>query len=198
MIARVLAATATALVISGLLVGCTQGADRSAEPSQNYVSGDGTVTEFPLSNRGDPIEFSGATDAGEMARSEDYLGDVLVVNFWYATCPPCRLEAPWLEELNQKYAADGVQFLGVNIRDGAETAQVFAEKFGITYPSIIDSDGLVTLAFSGLASPTAVPTTLVLDRDGTVASRIVGLLEKSTLDALIRTALNGTGEGGAD
>ena len=108
------------------------------------------------------------------------------------------MEAPWLEELNQKYAADGVQFLGVNIRDGAQTAQVFAEKFGITYPSIIDSDGLVTLAFSGLASPTAVPTTLVLDRDGTVASRIVGLLEKSTLDALIRTALNGTGEAGAD
>ncbi|MDP3207636.1 MAG: TlpA disulfide reductase family protein, partial [Rhodoglobus sp.] len=154
MIARVIAVSATALVIAGLLVGCTQGVDSLGEPGQNYVSGDGTVTEFPLGNRGDPIEFTGATETGEIASSEDYLGDVLVVNFWYATCPPCRLEAPWLEELNQKYAPDGVQFLGVNIRDGAETAQVFAENFGITYPSIIDSDGLVTLAFSGLASPT--------------------------------------------
>lgn len=179
-----IAATASVL----LLAGCAQAADNS-EAGQNYVSGDGTVTEFPLANREDPIEFSGTTETGELVSSDQYLGNVLVVNFWYATCPPCRLEAPWLEELNQSYAQDGVHFLGVNIRDGADAAQAFAQKFDITYPSIIDTDGEVALAFSGIASPTAVPTTLVIDAEGRVASRIVGLIEKSTLNSLIDSAL---------
>lgn len=180
-----IAATASVLILTG----CVQAVDTS-QGGQNYVSGDGTVTEFPLANREDPIEFSGTTETGEFVSSDQYLGNVLVVNFWYATCPPCRLEAPWLEELNQKYAQDGVRFLGVNIRDGADAAQAFAQKFDITYPSIIDTDGEVALAFSGLASPTAVPTTLVIDAEGQVASRIVGLIEKSTLNSLIGSVLD--------
>ena len=114
---------------------------------------------------------------------------VLVVNFWYAACPPCRVEAPWLEELWQQFGADGVQFLGVNVRDGKATAQTFATSFGITYPSLIDTDGSVTLAFTGLASPTAVPTTVVFDRQGRPASRIVGLIDKGVLETLIEAAL---------
>lgn len=153
------------------------------------MSGDGTVTEFPASNREVPVTFSGVTETGNRVSSDQYLGNVLVVNFWYAACPPCRLEAPWLEALYRSYTPDGVEFLGVNIRDGAETAQAFARTFEITYPSIIDTDGSVALAFSGLASPTAVPTTLVIDAEGRVASRIVGLIEKSTLNSLIASAL---------
>lgn len=176
-----------------LLAGCAQSAG-SSQSGQNYVSGDGTVTEFPLANREGPIEFSGTTETGDLVSSDQHLGNVLVVNFWYATCPPCRLEAPWLEELNQLYTQDGVRFLGVNIRDGAAAAQAFARKFDITYPSIIDTDGEVALAFSGIASPTAVPTTLVIDAEGRVASRIVGLIEKSTLNSLIVSALGESDE----
>ncbi len=189
---RALPTVASTLLAGLLLAGCTETPDVDAV-GQNYVSGDGTVTEFASENREDPIEFAGTTETGSTVTSEEYRGNILVVNFWYATCPPCRLEAPWLEELNQTYAGEGVQFLGVNIRDGSETAQAFASRFGITYPSLLDADGSVSLAFSGLASPTAVPTTLVLDREGRLASRIVGLIEKSTLDALIRAALAETG-----
>lgn len=157
---------------------------------QNYVSGDGTVTEFGVRDRGEPIDFVGTTDLGVTASSEDYRGTVVVVNFWYASCPPCRAEAPDLQALNDEFANDEVQFLGVNLRDGADTSLTFAKKFGISYPSIVDTDGQVALAFTGIASPAAVPTTVVLDRDGRPASRIVGLLDKSTLRALIQTALD--------
>ena len=71
---------------------------------QNYVSGDGTVTEFDVLDRGEPIDFSGVTDLGETVTSDEYRGGVVVVNFWYASCPPCRMEAPDLQALNEEFA----------------------------------------------------------------------------------------------
>lgn len=190
MMARTRAVGLGLLVIIAL-AGCT--ATQPTDPQQNYVSGDGTVTEFAAEDRGNPVVFSGTTEHGEVISSDDFAGKVVVVNFWYATCPPCRLEAPWLEELYRKYSKEGVEFLGVNVRDDAAAALVFADTFEITYPSIIDRDAEVVLAFSGIASPTAVPTTVVLGADGRPASRIVGLIDKSILDALIRSALAESG-----
>ncbi len=190
--ARLNGRIATAVVVAAVLVlvtGCTESSNLSDAADQSYVSGDGTVSEFAAENRGEPIEFTGQTDTEETVTAEQYRGQVVVVNFWYAACPPCRKEAPWLEELSQQFGPDGVQFLGVNVRDGRATAQTFATSFGITYPSVIDTDGALTLAFTGLASPTAVPTTIVLDQQGRPASRIVGLIDKSVLEALIETAL---------
>ena len=183
---------ATAVVVATVLVlvtGCSSPDDDLGQGGDSYVSGDGTVSEFAIGDRGEPIEFTGETDTDETVTAEQYRGQVLVVNFWYAACPPCRVEAPWLEELSQQFADDGVQFLGVNVRDSAATAQAFATSFGITYPSVIDTDGAVAIAFTGLASPTAVPTTVVLDRQGRPASRIVGLIDKNVLEALIEAAL---------
>jgi len=150
----------------------------------------GPVTEIDAAERGDPIAFSGTFDTGASGSSEDWLGAVVVVNFWYAGCAPCRAEAPDLEALNIKYQPDGVQFVGVNVRDQAGTAQSFADAFGITYPSFLDADGgEIQLAFAGEIAPDAVPTTLVLDRQGRIAARIVGRLDKSVLNTLISDAV---------
>lgn len=150
----------------------------------------GPVTEIDIAERGDPIGFSGTFDTGASGSSEDWLGGVVVVNFWYAGCAPCRAEAPDLEALNIKYQPDGVQFVGVNVRDQAGTAQAFADTFGITYPSFLDADsGDIQLAFAGEIAPNAVPTTLVLDRQGRIAARIVGRLDKSILNTLISDAV---------
>jgi peroxiredoxin len=197
-----LAVRVTAVVIATavlvLATGCSSSEDELGDSGGSYVSGDGTVSEFAIDDRGEPIEFTGETDTDATVTAEQYRGQVLVVNFWYAACPPCRVEAPWLEELSQQFADDGVQFLGVNIRDGKATAQTFATSFGITYPSVIDTDGAVTLAFTGLASPTAVPTTIVLDRQGRPAARIVGLIDKSVLESLIEAALEEPPDEGGD
>ena len=150
----------------------------------------GPVTEIDAAERGDPIPFSGTFDTGTSGSSEDWLGSVVVVNFWYAGCAPCRAEAPDLEALNIKYQPDGVQFVGVNVRDQAGTAQSFADAFGVTYPSFLDADGgEIQLAFAGEIAPDAVPTTLVLDRQGRIAARIVGRLDKSILNTLISDAV---------
>ncbi|WP_327205451.1 TlpA family protein disulfide reductase [Rathayibacter sp. Leaf299] len=99
---------------------------------------------------------------------------------------PCRAEAPDLQALHEQYDGNGAAFLGVNVRDQADTATSFANTYGITYPSIIDTDAAVALAFSGKFAANAVPTTLVLDVDGRPAARILGrVTARSILDTLI-------------
>lgn len=167
-----------------VLAGCS--ADPLAQQyesgtNQNYISGDGTLTVIAAEDRGDPIVFSSTTDAGEAVSSADYEGEVLVINFWYAACPPCRVEAPDLEALHQQFDGEGASFLGVNVRDQAETAANFEQEFGITYASVIDTnDGNMLLAFAGTVAPNAVPTTLVIDKQGRVAARFLGLIEEPT------------------
>jgi peroxiredoxin len=191
---RVFLSAAAAVAALTLLAGCTNdplAEQYSAGTTKNYISGEGTISEIPAADREAPVSFAGVTDSGEEVSSADYAGDVLVLNFWYAGCPPCRVEAPDLEKLNASFAGEGVSFLGVNVRDQAAQSLSFAEEFGITYPSVMDADdGNLLLAFSGTVAPNAVPTTLVIDKEGRVAARILGGIEgTSNLRTLINDAL---------
>ena len=188
-----LAAASLLAATSLLLAGCAS--DPLAEEyrtgsQKNYVSGDGTVTEVPIADRAAPVDFEATTDTGETVSSADYRGQVLVLNFWYAACPPCRKEAPILQELNETFADDAA-FLGVNVRDQAETSKNATEEWGITYPSVVDAnDGNMLLAYAGTVAPNAVPTTLVIDKQGRVAARYLGLLDStSILKTLISDAI---------
>ncbi len=156
-----------------------------------YTTKDFRVVEIPADKRKAPVDFGGTTDAGEKFDSSSIKGQVAVVNFWYATCGPCRVEAKDLEATYQKHKADDVVFMGVNIYDQAATAQAFAEKYGVTYPSLMDADsGQAKLAFAKVAPIQAPPTTLVLDRQGRVAARIIGPIDGvSILSTLIEDAL---------
>lgn len=191
---RPLLAVASLLAATSLLLaGCAS--DPLAEEyrngtEKNYVSGDGTVTEVPLAERGAPVDFEATTDTGETVSSADYRGQVLVLNFWYAACPPCRKEAPILQELNETFASDAA-FLGVNVRDQAATSKNATEEWGVTFPSVIDAnDGNMLLAYAGTVAPNAVPTTLVIDKQGRVAARYLGLLDStSILKTLISDAI---------
>ena len=189
--ARRLAAATGLLLLGGLLAGCASDplADQYREGSnKDYIAGDGSVETFAADNRKSPREFTGKTDAGDTVDSADLQGEVTVLNFWYAACPPCRAEAGDLEALHKEFQADGVTFLGVNVRDEAANAQAFAKTEGVTYPSVIDyRTADVQLAFSDSIPPNAVPTTLVLDREGRVAARILGrVTEPTTLETIIR------------
>ncbi|MGN6428847.1 MAG: TlpA disulfide reductase family protein [Leifsonia sp.] len=185
------AAAAVALLLSGCTANDSLAAQYRSGSGQNYIAGDGSVSEYAAGNRGEPVSFSGKLIDGTTVSDKDYAGKVLVVNFWYAGCPPCRVEAPDLEALSKKYAAQGVGFLGVNLYDTASTAESFEKDKGVTYPSVLDRDtGSVLLAFSKTVPPKATPTTLVIDKDGRVAARILGAIpDRSILDTLISDAV---------
>ncbi|APX00456.1 TlpA family protein disulfide reductase [Arthrobacter sp. QXT-31] len=175
-----------------VLAGCAQedglAAQARAGDNKNYIAGDGSVNEYPPENRGPAVALSGQLFSGETVSSADWAGKVVVLNFWYAACGPCRAEAPDLSALHEEFTGKNVLFYGVNVRDDAKTAAAFERTFAVKYPSFDDSDGAVLLAMTQYVPPRAVPTTLVLDTRGRVSARILGISRKSTLKALITSA----------
>ena len=153
------------------------------------ISGDGVATEIPAADRGEPLEFSGTSYEDEDIAAADLRGEVLVLNVWYASCPPCRKEAPDLQAIHEEYLEQGVAFLGINVRDSAGPAQAFEESYGITYPSLPDPDATIMYALRGQVAPNAVPSTLVIDREGRVGARISGAADPSVLRAMIDTVV---------
>lgn len=154
---------------------------------KNYIAGDGSVLEIAPDERGEPVQFTSILFSGEEITAAQMAGAPVVMNFWYAACAPCRVEAPDLQSLHEEFEGDGVQFLGVNVRDTVATAEAFERNFGITYPSVEDLNGQVLLSMTDYVPPQAVPTTIVLDNQGRVSARILGIADRSTLRSLITT-----------
>lgn len=185
---RRLRLVAPVLAAALLLTGCTEVGQQT--PNQGTADGAWEQWKQPTT---DPVSFSGKTIDGTTFSSKASLGEVVVVNFWYAGCPPCRAEAPTLNSLATEYDGD-VQFIGVNVSDDSTTAAGFERTYKSTYPSIVDQEegASVQLAFATSKPPKAVPSTLVLDKEGRVTARIVGLANKSILNQYIEDALDGT------
>jgi peroxiredoxin len=181
----VVAVLGAALALAGCGVG--NGSGEAADPG--YASGDGTVTTWDAAHRGAPVELTGRTYAGAEVDLATWRGDVVVVNFWYAGCPPCRSEAPDLAALARDYEARGVRLLGVNSRDDAGTAQAFERTFAVPYPSLDDARSQAVAALQGVVAVRAVPTTVVLDPEGRVAARVIGRADAATLRALVEQEL---------
>lgn len=154
---------------------------------QGYVSGDGSVQTYDAGDRRGPVAVAGTDFEGNDVDTADWAGEVVVVNTWYASCAPCRAEAPDLVELAE--SKDGVRFLGINTEDEAGAAQAFQRTFDVPYPSIEDRTGSVIAGLNGVVPLQAVPTTVVLDQQGHVAARVIGQAEGSTLEALIDDVL---------
>jgi peroxiredoxin len=180
------------------LAGCSSGNDGLASQykggtTQNYISGDGAVTEVAAAKREAPVDFSAKDTDGDTVSSKALRGKVVVLNFWYAGCPPCRAEAKNLNKVAASHADDAVQFIGVNVRDKKATAEAFERTFGVEYPTVLDADqGTMQLALSGTIAPNSVPTTIVLDKQGRVAARILGAVDSpSILDTLVGDELSG-------
>lgn len=175
------------------LAACTVTEDPLAKQARsgdnkNYIAGDGAVEEYAVEKRTEPIEINSKTYQGTTVDLSAMRGKPVVLNFWYAACAPCRIEAPHLKELSEKFG-DKVPFIGVNVRDEAEASQAFERTFEIPYESIQDTDGQIQLAMTKYVPLQAVPSTLVLDRKGRVRARVIGAVDPKILETLIDTAL---------
>lgn len=168
----------------------SEGLAEQAGDDKGYISGEGVITQLAVSDRGEPVEFSGELLDGTSFSLEEWRGAPVVINLWYAACPPCRTEAPELQGVYDEYQADGVRFLGVNVRDQAPAAEAFIRNFSVTYPNVLDSQNEVVTALHGVLPPQATPSTVVLDREGRPAARVVGAVDASTLSGLLDDVLD--------
>jgi thiol-disulfide isomerase/thioredoxin len=181
------ARVSTAALCAALLVsGCGTAAGSG---DSGFVAGDGSLILLDESARQAAPVWEGELLGGGTARSTDYAGDVLVINVWASWCAPCRAEAPVLEEIWLEYQDQGVQFIGFDTRDTEAAALAFIDRYGITYPNVIDTDGRLQLLFSDTLPPQAIPSTLVIDQQGRVAGRALGAVSGSSLRGLIEPLL---------
>lgn len=163
-----------------------------AGDGKGYVAGDGAVQQLPAAERADAVTLAGTTvDGKPWSMATDAAGKVIVVNVWGAWCAPCVDETPHLQQVWQSYSAAGkpVAFVGIDIKEGAATAAAFLKANGVTYPSLSDSasGGQPMLALQGKAA--ATPSTLVLDRKGRIAARVLGATTVGTLTGLVDDVL---------
>lgn len=170
-----------------LATGCTslQGTN-----DNGFIAGDQSIRIIDPADRSDPVDFEGTSLTGETIRSADYRGTVLVVNKWWSGCTPCIKEMPMLVKAS-KELGDRAAFLGINIRDAsADQGLAFMSSVGADYPSIWDVKGRAVLAFAGKAPMAAVPTTVVLDREGRVAAVVAGAItgERTFIDVVEQIA----------
>jgi len=183
---RMRSALVSAAVVLALSA-CTGGADAvdvNNGGQFRFVEATPTGELIGVEERGVAPAFGGTLLDGADFDSTTLDGDVAVINFWGSWCGPCRVESPEFQEVYDDVQDQGVSFLGVNVKDGDQQARAFVASKNITFPSIFDPRGEVTLAFSDFP-PSAIPSTVLLDRDGRVAAVYLGTVTQDSLRAVI-------------
>ena len=177
---------AAVLLVLLALTGCST--SEASGGASGFIEGPGTLTWVAPADRSAPREFSAKTLTGETFELTKTRGQVTVVNVWASWCPPCRAEAPGLVRLQQALG-DRVAFVGVNTRDEIPQASAYVAKFAIPYPNVEDDGGAVLLAFRDSLPATAIPSTLVLDREGRIAARVLGGVTEPRLRDVVERVL---------
>ena len=186
---------AAALVALLILAACARtGADEQSRSAGQvgYPDVPRNLTRVPPDQRKELPTVSGPVlGSNQTISTQDYRGKVVVINVWGSWCPPCRKEAPDLQSASVE-TKDIAQFVGITSKDyDPAPAEAFVRSFEITYPSIYDPTGRVLLAFAGDLPPSAIPSTMIIDREGRLAVRVLSEVSKITLVDMINDVADG-------
>jgi thiol-disulfide isomerase/thioredoxin len=173
-------------VVSTVLIGCsTRTAETGATGEYRFREPTPSATVIAEGRRAPAPSFSGELLDGTPFTSSSLSGDIAVINFWGSWCVPCRVETPEFQAVHAEVADQGVQFLGIDVKDQRQLAIAFVEDLQVAYPSVFDPRGEVAMAFRGFPA-NVVPSTILLDRSGRVAAVYTGQVRGEDL----RTAVD--------
>jgi thiol-disulfide isomerase/thioredoxin len=195
MVRRTAVRTAAVLAAMLILAACVStGADEQTRSAGQvgYPDVARNLTRVPPDQRKELPAISGpALGSTQTISTQDFRGKVVVINVWGSWCPPCRKEAPDLQTASVE-TKDVAQFVGITSKDyDPAPAEAFVRSFKITYPSIYDPTGKVLLAFAGELPPSAIPSTMIIDRQGRLAVRVLSEVSKITLVDMINDVADG-------
>jgi thiol-disulfide isomerase/thioredoxin len=138
------------------------------------------ITRIAPEDRDAMPDISGPLLGGGTGSIADGAGRVVVLNNWASWCEPCRDEIPLLVDAFAKADPRDVLFLGLNVSDEAAAATGFVTETGMPYESIVDADGALLATIAGVPAK-ALPSTVVIDRQGRIAARIIGPVRGSEI-----------------
>jgi thiol-disulfide isomerase/thioredoxin len=177
-------AVALAVAAVTLVAGCSVGKD-AVDTGANFTfvsPGGKTDILYAVDQRQKSPDLSGDNleHPGHLLQTNDFANKVVVVNLWGAWCSPCRTEAPQLASVNRETEAEGVQVMGIDVRDDRGQALDYVRNNGLGYPSIFDPAARSLLVLNGYPR-SVVPSTIVLDRQHRVAAVYLGQITESKL-----------------
>jgi len=124
---------------------------------------------------------------GKTMKLSDFRGKAVLLNFWATWCGPCKIEMPWFVELQNQYAAQGFQIVGVAMDDASkEDIGKFAKDMGVNYPILIGKES-VGDQYGGVP---ALPESFLIGRDGKIVDKIIGLRGKAEIEDAIKKAID--------
>ncbi len=167
-----------------LLVPSLLGACGREQPASALVG----VDTVASSERDAVLDVAGTTLDGDPLDLADLRGRVVVLNAWASWCPPCRAEMPAFVALAEDSDPADVAVVGLNTTDDPAAARAFVEELGVPYPSIEDPDGAILATIPGIP-PASLPSTVILDREGRIAARVIGGTDAIELATLIARIL---------
>ncbi len=184
LIACLLAAAAGA-AIGWVLFGPIRPAQviRSPERPAAIPTASATPEGAPARLRGNPVgqlapDFTLLDVDGNPVRLHQFRGQPVLINFWATWCGPCRQEMPIIEAAYQKYKAQGLVVLAVDVQENPELAKTFAGWLKITFTLLDDGDGEVARRYR----VTGLPTSFFVDRDGVIRAWQVGAMDEAVLE----------------
>ncbi len=146
----------------------------------------GRVAQNDLTGKNAP-EFALESLQGATVHLSDYRGKAVLLNFWATWCPPCKIEMPWFEDLQKQYGPQGLQVVGIAMDDASkDDISKFAKAVGVNYTILLGKDS-VGDAYGGIPY---LPSTFLIDRDGKVVNRILGLKSRSEIEDDVKAALS--------
>jgi thiol-disulfide isomerase/thioredoxin len=178
------------MAVAGLLFVTACGTTAQGQSQSRFVAGDGTITLLEPAERAPAPDVAGEFLDGEPFALRDYVGQVVALNVWASWCAPCRAEAPALNQIARETADQGVAFIGLDTRDSRASAEAFIRRFEVPYPSVWDPDATIQLAFRETLPPQAIPSTLFIDRQGRVAGRVLGEVDRTQLRDIVTELAN--------
>jgi peroxiredoxin len=123
---------------------------------------------------------------GHTVHLADLRGRTVLLNFWATWCAPCRVETPWLVDLDHRCRAQGLTIIGVSMDDSREAVPTFAKEYHVEYPILIGTPAVAD-AYGGVRF---LPQTFLIGRDGTIISRTFGIRDKASLEGDVRKAID--------
>jgi len=130
--------------------------------------------------------FTLKDSSGHTVRLSDYRGKVVLLNFWATWCGPCKMEIPWFIEFERQYKDRGFAVLGISMdEEGWEAVKPFLAGMNVNY-RVLMGDETVAKAYGGVES---LPTSFIIDREGRIAARHIGLVSKTAYEKDLKELL---------